>query len=203
MHAPGAEVRKLFPVFRAFGSVEELWDATGKPVAQIAKRPLRVVADTSDDAPGFGGRGADGPKRGLAWMPAGSGMYFVEAVPGARRDTSDAAAPAAGPTVTSCMTNSGPDGVQRPSIEAKLTGRCTRWLSCAATHAGCRASSGNSSCASAAVNASMITQTPATQPSARAQPCSRRCHDAFTRDNPAWICSRRIYSKTTSNCSCE
>ena len=107
-------------------------------------------------------------------------------------------APAAAPTVTSCSTNSGPDGVQRPSSAAKLTGRCSRWLSWAATHAGWRASCGSSSSVSAISTASRITSTPATQPSARAQRCSRRCHSGFTRGDRG-----RIYSKTTSNCSCE
>jgi dipeptidyl aminopeptidase/acylaminoacyl peptidase len=81
----------------SFGSIDELWDMSGKPVAQIAKRPLRVAPDTTDDAPAFGGRGGgDGPKRGLAWMPQGPGMYFIEAEPSARRDSGDATPAATG-----------------------------------------------------------------------------------------------------------
>jgi dipeptidyl aminopeptidase/acylaminoacyl peptidase len=63
----------------AFGTVEQLWDASGKVVSELQKRPLREVPDTA--AGGGGGRGgaAAGPpgKRALAWMPNGQGMYFI------------------------------------------------------------------------------------------------------------------------------
>ena len=77
--------------FTSFGSNEELWDTNGKMVASINKRAVRLGNDTTGG--GFGGRGAEGPKRGLSWMPAGPGMSFIEAV---SRDTTTGGAGAAG-----------------------------------------------------------------------------------------------------------
>jgi len=67
--------------YSSFGSVEQLWDATGKVVAELQKRPLREMPDSTQGGGGFGGGrgGAAGPpgKRLLSWMPAGTGMYYV------------------------------------------------------------------------------------------------------------------------------
>jgi len=66
--------------YTSFGSNEELWDASGKSVAQLQKRPLREFPDSTQAGAGFGGRGgAAGPpgKRLLSWMPNGQGMYYV------------------------------------------------------------------------------------------------------------------------------
>lgn len=71
---------------QSFGTLEELWDASGKVVAEIHKRPLREARDTSGGFPGA--QGNDGPRRRLAWMPDGSGLVYLENVP--RRDTTDA-----------------------------------------------------------------------------------------------------------------
>ena len=62
--------------YTSFGSNEELWDATGKVVSTINKRALRLGNDTT----GGGGRGgaSGGAKRGLAWMPKGAGLYYLE-----------------------------------------------------------------------------------------------------------------------------
>lgn len=82
--------------YSSFGVNDELWDATGRVVATINKRPLREAPDTSDTADGgFGRAGGEGPRRGLAWMPAGPGMYYIMADAPTRGD-SLAAAPAAG-----------------------------------------------------------------------------------------------------------
>ena len=83
--------------YSSFGNVEELWDATGKVLAEINKRPLREGQDPdSTQQGGFGGRGgANEARRGLAWMPQGPGMFYLEAVPG-RAGDSTAAAPAGG-----------------------------------------------------------------------------------------------------------
>lgn len=84
----------------SFGTVEEIWDASGRVLAEIVKRPLREAEDTAQAGQGGGGFGAAaaGGKRGLAWMPQGAGLYYVEAIPAARgADTSRAAgAPAGG-----------------------------------------------------------------------------------------------------------
>ena len=67
-----------------FGSVEQLWDATGKVVAEIARRPLRegTGAAADDSTGGFGGgrggAGADTGKRNLQWNPVGAGMIYFE-----------------------------------------------------------------------------------------------------------------------------
>lgn len=66
--------------YTSFGNVEQIWDATGKVVAELQKRPLREMPDSTQGGAGFGGRGgAAGPpgKRALAWMPAGTGMYYI------------------------------------------------------------------------------------------------------------------------------
>ena len=82
--------------YSSFGVNDELWDATGKVVATINKRALREAPDTSDNNDGgFGRAGGEGPRRSLAWMPNGPGMYYIMADAPARGDTS-AAAPAAG-----------------------------------------------------------------------------------------------------------
>ncbi|HEY2825615.1 MAG TPA: prolyl oligopeptidase family serine peptidase, partial [Gemmatimonadales bacterium] len=82
--------------YNSFGTVEQIWDATGKVMAEIQKRALRVGAPDSADAPA--GRGGAEAKRALAWMPRGPGMYYLDAVPGRNRggDSTDAA-PAAAP----------------------------------------------------------------------------------------------------------
>lgn len=63
----------------SFGNVEELWDATGKVVAELQRRPLREMPDTTQAGAGFGGRGGaeGGNRRMLSWMPSGPGMYYV------------------------------------------------------------------------------------------------------------------------------
>ena len=77
--------------YSSFGTREQLWDATGKTVAELWDRPLREGPDTTQGGAGFGGRGgAAGPpgKKFLAWMPQGAGMYYVEPVPGGRDSAS-------------------------------------------------------------------------------------------------------------------
>ena len=108
--------------YTSFGSTEELWDASGKVLATIAKRPIRLGNDTTAGG-GGGGRGGRGgeTKRGLAWMPAGAGMYFVEAVPSARGDTTAGAAPAGGRGAAGRGGAAGGAGAARPD-------RLVNWL---------------------------------------------------------------------------
>jgi dipeptidyl aminopeptidase/acylaminoacyl peptidase len=75
-----------------FGEVEEIWDSAGKVLAEVAKRPLRESPDTSDNPVQ---RRDTGNKRMLSWLPAGSGLYFVES--NQPRGQSDSAAAPAGP----------------------------------------------------------------------------------------------------------
>ncbi|MBW7934693.1 MAG: prolyl oligopeptidase family serine peptidase [Gemmatimonadaceae bacterium] len=83
--------------YSAFGSVDVVWDATGKQLTQIAKRDLRYAGDTTGGG-GFGGRGAPAGKKGLAWMPQGEGFYYIAQDSATRGDSARpaGAAPAAG-----------------------------------------------------------------------------------------------------------
>jgi len=71
----------LVPVSN-FGTVEQIWDATGKVLAEVAKRPLNDGQRGDDSTGGVGGgRGAqsDTGKRNLRWNPVGSGLIYLEA----------------------------------------------------------------------------------------------------------------------------
>lgn len=63
----------------SFGSVEEIWDTSGKVLAEIEKRPLRQ----GDSGPGGGRAGGAGAnqKRSLAWRPDGNGLSFLQQEP--------------------------------------------------------------------------------------------------------------------------
>ena len=67
-----------------FGSVEELWDASGKMVTTLATTSLRegVPADNGDPTatPGSARRGfgADSAKRNIQWNPIGAGLLYVQ-----------------------------------------------------------------------------------------------------------------------------
>src|ERR1019366_6988027 len=76
----------LVPVAN-FGSVQELWDASGKVVATLNKQPLREGESTGDtDVPAGGGRGgpqqtaSDTGKRNVNWNPVGPGLVYYESV---------------------------------------------------------------------------------------------------------------------------
>jgi len=80
----------LVPVAN-FGTVEQLWDATGKVLTEIAKTTLREGTAGANDTtaftggPGFGGRGAgqsDTAKRNLQWNPTGAGLVYLQAEAG-------------------------------------------------------------------------------------------------------------------------
>ncbi len=94
MHKPFSYVVQ----YNAFASTEEIWDASGKALAELSKRGLRFAGDTSGGGGGGGGRGgaSTGSKRGLSWMPQGPGLYYIEQVPGGRRGGSDSTDVAAG-----------------------------------------------------------------------------------------------------------
>ncbi len=79
--------------YNSFGSKDELWDDTGRVLAEVSSRPLREGQEPDTAGGGRGGRGGNAAngKRGLSWMPLGEGMYFVEAVPRAGGDSASAA----------------------------------------------------------------------------------------------------------------
>ena len=68
----------------AFGSVEELWDASGRVITTLATTALRegAPADNGDPtaAPGAArrGLGADSAKRNIQWNPIGTGLLYVQ-----------------------------------------------------------------------------------------------------------------------------
>jgi dipeptidyl aminopeptidase/acylaminoacyl peptidase len=72
-----------------FGSVEEVWDLSGKALAEITSRPINLGAVPDDPnadpaaAPQGGGRGAanDTGKRELAWRTDGPGFTYLEQEP--------------------------------------------------------------------------------------------------------------------------
>ena len=77
----------LVPVSN-FGTVEQLWDGTGKVLAELAKTTLREGTGGANDTtafaggPGFGGRGgaqSDTGKRSLQWNPVGPGLVYLQA----------------------------------------------------------------------------------------------------------------------------
>jgi hypothetical protein len=80
--------------YNSFGTTQEIWDATGKVLAQIDKRPSREGQEPDTTAAGgFGGRGGrGGAYRGLSWMPQGPGLYFIESETPARGADSTAGA---------------------------------------------------------------------------------------------------------------
>lgn len=70
----------LVPVSN-FGTVEQLWDANGKVIAELSRRRLSEGDRDSTRAAAGGGRGgaqSDTAKRDLRWNPLGPGMMYVE-----------------------------------------------------------------------------------------------------------------------------
>jgi dipeptidyl aminopeptidase/acylaminoacyl peptidase len=86
----------------SFGTTEQLWDATGKPVVMISRRPLQAGApDPDDNGPAPAPAAADSAtadpimkdKTILGWNPLGTGLLVV--VRDLRADSIAAAAAAA------------------------------------------------------------------------------------------------------------
>ena len=76
---------KLFVPQTNFGSVQELWDASGKVITTLTTTPLRegAPADGPDAAPaGRGGAAAatDTGKRSIQWNPVGAGLVYLQSV---------------------------------------------------------------------------------------------------------------------------
>jgi dipeptidyl aminopeptidase/acylaminoacyl peptidase len=71
----------LVPV-SSFGTVQQVWDAAGKLLAEVTKRPLVEGQSANDSTDGFTGRGgaqADTGKRNLQWNPVGPGLVYLQA----------------------------------------------------------------------------------------------------------------------------
>ena len=85
-----------------FGGVEEVWDASGRKVADLSARPLNLgVQDPAqpnpDDQPGAGGgRGANQTgKREVMWRTDGAGLTYLEQEPAPARGRAPSAPDAA------------------------------------------------------------------------------------------------------------
>jgi len=81
----------------SFGSVQELWDASGKSVATLSRSPMREYADANGPAGGRGGQqqtASDTGKRNVQWNPAGPGLVYLQSVFGGAQQ--GGAAPAGG-----------------------------------------------------------------------------------------------------------
>jgi dipeptidyl aminopeptidase/acylaminoacyl peptidase len=74
----------------SFGASDEIWDTSGKMLAQVTKREIRFLVDTAGG--GANARRDSTAKRSLAWMPQGAGIYYLEQVPQARRNEDSTAA---------------------------------------------------------------------------------------------------------------
>ena len=83
----------LVPV-SSFGSVEEVWDATGKTLTQLTERKINLgtaaaADDPADQAGGRGGANQAG-KREIAWRTDGTGLSYLEQEPAPAVDAAGA-----------------------------------------------------------------------------------------------------------------
>ena len=65
----------------SFGGVQELWDASGKVVATLARTPLRESGRDGGDAAPAVAAASDTGKRNMQWNPIGPGLLYVQNVP--------------------------------------------------------------------------------------------------------------------------
>jgi dipeptidyl aminopeptidase/acylaminoacyl peptidase len=78
--------------YQSFGTDGQLWDATGKPIADLVNRPMRNGDNALGDD-GFGAPSADTSKRSVGWLPNGKGLYYLQLESGpSRGGASDSAA---------------------------------------------------------------------------------------------------------------
>ncbi|HET7631198.1 MAG TPA: prolyl oligopeptidase family serine peptidase, partial [Gemmatimonadaceae bacterium] len=101
--------------YRSFGATEAIWDATGKVLATIDVRPSREGQQPDTSRGGRGGQGGD-TYRGLAWMPQGPGLYYLESA-SAVRDTADSTSAVGSASVA------GAPGAASPTSRAGRGGR--------------------------------------------------------------------------------
>lgn len=82
----------------SFGTIEEIWDETGKVLVKLNERPINLGVqraggtpqNTDDDEPG---QGADAQsRRELSWRPDGQGLTFLEQEPAPARQGQDSTA---------------------------------------------------------------------------------------------------------------
>jgi dipeptidyl aminopeptidase/acylaminoacyl peptidase len=67
-----------------FGTIEQLWDANGKVITELSRRPLNESVRLPGDSARNGGRGgaaADTGKRDIRWNPVAPGLIYFESEP--------------------------------------------------------------------------------------------------------------------------
>ena len=129
----------LVPVSN-FGSVQELWDASGKLITTLATTPIREGEQGGDpDVAAAGGRGgpqqtaSDTGKRSLQWNPVGPGLVFLQSVFGSN-GAAPAGAPAAGAAPGGCRGGrggapaAGGRGAAAPARATPTSVRYVNWL---------------------------------------------------------------------------
>jgi dipeptidyl aminopeptidase/acylaminoacyl peptidase len=62
----------------SFGSVDQIWDATGKSVVELSRRALREGDQGGDDDDADARAAADTSRRNIEWMPNGDGITFLQ-----------------------------------------------------------------------------------------------------------------------------
>jgi dipeptidyl aminopeptidase/acylaminoacyl peptidase len=61
----------------SFGTVDQMWDANGRSVAELSRRPLpEGASDDDDDSPGGGS--SDTTRRNIEWMPTGDAISYLQ-----------------------------------------------------------------------------------------------------------------------------
>ena len=68
----------------SFGTVEQIWDANGRSVAELSRRPL-PEGDTDDDDDAPGGASTDTARRNIEWLPTGDAIYYLQMDPAPAR----------------------------------------------------------------------------------------------------------------------
>src|SRR5207302_2984417 len=64
----------------SFGTLEQIWNAAGKALVDLGKRPLRETDMNDDDPDAAAARAAsDTTKRNIEWMPGTDAIYFLQA----------------------------------------------------------------------------------------------------------------------------
>jgi hypothetical protein len=106
----------------SFGSIEEVWDADGKPLAKVSDRAINlgVQDDTQPPDPAAGAGGGRGGqqqgKREVAWRADGLGLTFVEQEPAPAGERAGGTRGAAAAAADDQEPSSSPT---RPSSDAK------------------------------------------------------------------------------------
>ncbi len=116
----------LVPV-SSFGSVQELWDLTGKSVATLARNELR---EERGGGGGFGGgapganAAADTGKRNIQWNPVGPGLVYLQSV----FSLTPATEPATRPLRGDAGNAPGQAGTRAPARPQPTAVRYVNWL---------------------------------------------------------------------------